>query len=79
MQLRYSTLFFQNAILDMKEKDDSTNLAARQTGKVNYDGNLGSLLYSSGEDFYDMYHIDREADQGIDPVITGTHRKTRKN
>ena len=79
MQLRYSTLFFQNAILDMKEKDDNTNLAARQTGKVNYDGHLVSLLYSSGEDFYEMYHIDREADPGIDPFIAETHRKTRKN
>jgi len=63
----------------MKEKDNNTNLAARQTDKGKCDNHRGSLLYSAGEDFYNMYHIDRDIDPEIITVISGITRKLRKN
>jgi hypothetical protein len=63
----------------MKEKDNNTNLAARQTDKGKCDNHRGSLLYSAGEDFYNMYHIDRDTEPEIVTIISGITRKLRKN
>ena len=49
----------------MKEKDNYTNLADRRTGKVEVH-NIGVfLLYSAGEDYYDIYQDEKD----IEPKI----------
>jgi len=70
-----ASLSFQNSIMMMKEKDSITNLAARQEGKEKSSNLRGFLLYSAGEDFYSMYHEERDIDPEISSVIIGIKGK----
>jgi hypothetical protein len=53
----------------MKEIDSIISLAARQEGKKKSSNLRGFLLYSAGEDFYNIYHEKRDKDPDISSVI----------
>ena len=66
---------FQKSIMMTKEKDSITSLASRQKGKEKSSNLRGFLLYSAGEDFYSMYHENRDIDPEIGTVIIGIKGK----
>jgi hypothetical protein len=55
----------------MKENDSIISLSSRQEGKEKSSNLRGFLLYSAGEDFYSMYHENRDIDPEIGSVIIG--------
>ena len=44
----------------MKEKDNYTNLSDRWTARDETNNIWGLLLYSAGEDFYNIYQEDKD-------------------
>ena len=44
----------------MKEKDNYTNLSDRWTARDETNNIEGLLLYSAGEDFYNIYQEDKD-------------------
>jgi len=55
----------------MKEKDEYTNLADRQTGKAEKNNLRSFPLYSAGEDFYSIYQEDKVKDNVDITEISG--------
>jgi len=45
--------------INMKEKDNYTNLSDRWTARDETNNIWGLLLYSAGEDFYNIYQEDK--------------------
>jgi len=46
--------------INMKEKDNYTNLSDRWTARDETNNIWGLLLYSAGEDFYNIYQEDKD-------------------
>ena len=47
----------------MKEKDNFTNLSDKCTGRDETNNIWGLLLYSAGEDFYNIYQEDKDIEE----------------